>query len=293
MKKLLAIIVLGLLSFNITEAAKNNEGKNKKYVYKYLNDLKTIIKNDDPTDLKELKFIRKSENKEFFVTAGLGHGVKDNRKKRSAYEYDAFVFHAIYNSGFKITFLVDIDFAKNLEKAEKYAFKYAKLMGQIPSFLREGTTKFDGEYKDANLGVGTGTERGVKIIVIGKGNYRWWADFNQARFILYPSAKYQEDLILMHESAHLSIHGKITTNINWYPAVLADGKYITKYARTNRGEDVADTISFWVAVRCIENFSEKKKNKILKAIPNRLKFLDNYVKENKLSTSPMVCDLKN
>jgi hypothetical protein len=214
-------------------------------------------------------------------------------KKRSAYEYDAFVFHAIYNSGFKITFLVDIDFAKNLEKAEKYAFKYAKLMGQIPSFLREGTTKFDGEYKDANLGVGTGTERGVKIIVIGKGNYRWWADFNQARFIIYPSAKYQEDLILMHESAHLSIHGKITTNINWYPAVLADGKYITKYARTNRGEDVADTISFWVAVRCIENFSEKKKNKILKAIPNRLKFLDNYVKENKLSTSPMVCDLKN
>ena len=293
MKKLLGIIVLGLLLTNNTNAGTSNEAKNKKYIYKSLDDLKTIIKKEDPSDLKELKFIRKSENKEFFATAGLGHGVKDNRKKRSAYEYDAFVFHAIYNSGFKITFLVDIDFTKNLEKAEKYAFKYAKLMGQIPSFLREGTTKFDGEYKDANLGVGTGTERGVKIIVIGKGNYRWWADFNQARFILYPSAKYQEDLILMHESAHLSIHGKITTNINWYPAVLADGKYITKYARTNRGEDVADTISFWVAVRCIENFSEKKKNKILKAIPNRLKFLDNYVKENKLSTSPMVCDLKN
>ena len=276
-----------------TNAGTNNEAKNKKYVYKSLESLKTIIKKKDPTDLKELKFIRKSENKEFFATAGLGHGVKDNRKKRSAYEYDAFVFHAIYNSGFKITFLVDIDFAKNLEKAEKYAFKYAKLMGQIPSFLREGTTKFDGEYKDANLGVGTGTERGVKIIVIGKGNYRWYADFNQARFILYPSAKYQEDLILMHESAHLSIHGKITTNINWYPAVLADGKYITKYARTNRGEDVADTISFWVAVRCVEGFSQKKKDKILKAIPNRIKFLDNFIRDNKLSTSPMVCAIKN
>ncbi|MDB9739477.1 hypothetical protein OAB10_04155 [Candidatus Pelagibacter sp.] len=293
MKKLLVIIVLNLVLSSYTNAQTNNEAKNKKYIYKSLDDLKTLIKKEDPSDLKELKYIRKSENKEFFATAGLGHGVKDNRKKRSAYEYDAFIFHAIYNSGFKITFLVDIDFAKNLEKAEKYAFKYAKLVGQIPSFLREGTTKFDSEYKDANLGVGTGTERGVKIIVIGKGNYRWWADFNQARFILYPSAKYQEDLILMHESAHLSIHGKITTNINWYPAVLADGKYITKYARTNRGEDVADTISFWVAVRCIENFSEKKKNKILKAIPNRIKFLDNYVRENKLSTSPMVCAMKN
>ena len=289
MKKLLAIIVLGLLSFNITEAAKNNEGKNKKYVYKYLNDLKTIIKNDDPTDFKELKFIRKSENKEFFATAGLGHGVKDNRKKRSAYEYDAFVFHAIYNSGFKITFLVDIDFAKNLEKAEKYAFKYAKLMGQIPSFLREGTTKFDGEYKDANLGVGSGTERGVKVIIIAKGKKRWWADFNQARFLIYPSSKWMEDLFLMHESAHLSIHGKITSDRKWYPAVLADGKYITKYARTDRGEDIADTISFWVAVRCVNGFSLKKKDKILKAIPNRIKFLDDFVKNSKLNTSPMVC----
>ena len=292
MKKLLGIVVLGLVLSSYTNAGTSNEAKNKKYVYKSLESLKTIIKKEDPSDLKKLKFIRKSENKEFFAMSGKPAGCNDCGK-RKAYEYDAFVFHAIYNSGFKITFLVDIDFAKNLEKAEKYAFKYAKLMGQIPSFLREGTTKFDGEYKDANLGVGTGTERGVKIIVIGKGNYRWWVDFNQARFILYPSAKYLEDLILMHESAHLSIHGKITTNINWYPAVLADGKYITKYARTNRGEDVADTISFWVAVRCIENFSEKKKNKILKAIPNRIKFLDNFIRDNKLSTSPMVCAIKN
>ena len=288
MKKILEIIVLGLLLTNNTNAGTNNEAKNKKYIYKSLDDLKTIIKKEDPSDLKKLKFIRKSENKEFFAMSGKPAGC-NGCGKRKAYEYDAFVFHAIYNSGNKITFLVDTDFAKNLEKAEKYALIYSKSMGQIPLFLREGNTKFDGEYKDANLGVGTGTERGVKIIVIGKGNYRWWADFNQARFILYQQSKWMGDLFLMHESAHLSIHGKITTNINWYPAVLADGKYITKYARTNRGEDVADTISFWVAVRCIKNFSEKKKNKILKAIPNRIKFLDNYVKKNKLSTSPMVC----
>jgi hypothetical protein len=289
MKKLLAIIVLGLLSFNITEAAKNNEGKNKKYVYKYLNDLKTIIKNDDPTDLKELKFIRKSENKEFFGRTGKPNR-SDNSGKRKSYEYDAFVFHAIYNSGHKIIFLVDINFSNNLEKAKRNALKYAKLMGQMPLFLREGHTKYGEDYKDANLGVGSGTERGVKIIVIAKGKYRWWADFLQAKFILYPQNEhYVSELILMHESAHLSIHGKITTDIKWYPAVLADGKYITKYARTKRGEDVADTISFWVAVRCIEGFSQKKKEKILKAIPNRIKFLDDFVKDNKLNTSPMVC----
>ena len=288
MKKLLAIIVLGLLSFNITEAAKNNEGKNKKYVYKYLNDLKTIIKNDDPTDFKELKFIRKSENGEFFATRGLGSHEKTGDRK--SYEYDAFVFHAIYNSGHKIIFLVDINFSNNLEKAKRNALKYAKLMGQMPSFLREGMIKTGDEYKDANLGVGSGLARGVKTMVIAKGNYRWLAQSKQARFILYPQNKhYVSELILMHESAHLSIHSKITTDIKWYPAVLADGKYITKYARTKRGEDVADTISFWVAVRCIEGFSQKKKEKILKAIPNRIKFLDDFVKDNKLSTSPMVC----
>jgi len=290
MKKLLAIIVLGLLSFNITEAAKNNEGKNKKYVYKYLNDLKTIIKNDDPTDFKELKFLKKSENKEFFATLGIPHNVVNNKKMRKSYEYDAFVFHAFYNSGHKIIFLVDINFSNNLEKAKRNALIYAKSMGQMPLFLREGHTKYGEDYKDTNLGVGSGTERGVKIIVIAKGNKRWWANFQQAKFILYPQNKDAlKDLVLMHESAHLSIHGKITTDVNWYPAVLADGKYITKYARTKRGEDVADTISFWVAVRCVEGFSQKKKEKILNAIPNRIKFLDDFVKDNKLNTSPMVC----
>ena len=78
MKKLLGIVVLGLVLSSYTNAGTNNEAKNKKYVYKSLESLKTIIKKKDPTDLKELKFIRKSENKEFFATAGLGHGVKDN-----------------------------------------------------------------------------------------------------------------------------------------------------------------------------------------------------------------------
>ena len=289
MKKILGIVVLGLLLSSYTSTATSNEAKNKKFVYKYLEDLKTIIKKNDPTDLKELKFIRKSENKEFFAMSGKPMNC-NNCGKRKAYEYDAFVFHAIYNSEHKITFLVDTDFSKDLEKAKKYALIYAKSMGQMPLFLRQGHTKYGENYKDANLGVGTGTERGVKIIVIAKGNKRWWADFNQARFIIYPqNSTYKKDLTLMHESAHLSIQGKITTDVKWYPAVLADGKYITKYARTSRGEDVADTISFWVAVRCIEGFSQKKKDKILKAIPNRIKFLDNFVNENKLSTSPMVC----
>ena len=57
MKKLLAIVVLGLFLSIKADAGTNNEGKNKKYVYKYLSDLKTIIKTDAPTEFKKLKFI--------------------------------------------------------------------------------------------------------------------------------------------------------------------------------------------------------------------------------------------
>ena len=182
MKKFLGIIVLGLMLSSNTIAGTNNEAKNKKYIYKSLEDLKSIIKNEDNSNLKDLKFIRESKNNEFFAQSGLPMNC-NNCGKRKSYEYDAFVFHAIYKSEHKITFLVDTDFAKDLEKAKKYALIYAKTMGQMPLFLRQGHTKYGENYKDTNLGVGTGTERGVKIIVIAKGNKRWWADFNQARFI--------------------------------------------------------------------------------------------------------------
>ena len=39
-----------LLSLNSVEAGTNNEAKNKKYIYKSLDDLRTIIKKEDPTD---------------------------------------------------------------------------------------------------------------------------------------------------------------------------------------------------------------------------------------------------
>ena len=91
----------------------------------------------------------------------------------------------------------------------------------------------------------------------------------------------------MHEAAHLSIDTKLVLDDVWIQAIIDDQMNITKYAITSFGEDVAETIPFWVAVRCTDRKGIKKK--ILKAIPNRIKFLDDFVKDNKLNTSPMVC----
>ena len=281
MKKLLGIVVLGLILSSNTNAG---TFKGKKFVYVDLGNLNTLIKDEDTTDFKRLEFIRMSEGMEFMNTSGRSAITG----KRKIYRYDAYIFHSIYNSDHKINFFVDTNYAKSSEKAKKIALRYAKVMGQIPSFLREGTslTKFSYGKKELK-------NKGVRNIVIPKGTNRARADSINEQIIIYPQNKlFFKDLILMHEAAHLTIQTKMLKDDKWLEALMADRNYITKYATSSFSEDVAETISFWVAVRCIEGFSKKKKDKILKSIPNRIKYLDQFIIENKLSTSPMVCDLK-
>ena len=62
---------------------------------------------------------------------------------------------------------------------------------------------------------------------------------------------------------------------------------LSKYAKDfPKTEDVVETIIWWVAVRCkTDRISESNYKKILEAIPNRLKYLD----EQNYDTYPMVC----
>ena len=277
MKKILAIIVLGFWIFNFAEAGTY---KDRKYKFKSLSALGSVIKKNDPTDFKELKFIRKSEGKEFLSTSG-----KPNREnlsgKRKTYLYDAYVFNAIYNSGHVINFYIDTDYAKNSEKAEKLALSFAKTIGQIPLFLREGSPNLYNIVREKSMG--------IRKIIIAKGNNRWWADPILNQFFIYPQGTgVKTDLIVMHEASHLSLDTKLLQDDVWIQAIIDDQMNITKYAIQSFGEDVAETISFWVAVRCTDRKGIKKK--ILKAIPNRIKALDQFIKENNLSTSPMICN---
>ena len=276
MNKILAIAVLCFWIFNFAEAGTY---KDRKYKFKSLSALGLVIKKGDPTDFKELKFIRKSEGKEFLATSG-----KPNREnlsgKRKTYLYDAYVFDAIYNSGHVINFYVDTDYAKNFEKAEKLALRYAKTIGQIPLFLREESPALFEVLRQKSAG--------IKKIIIAKGNNRWWADPILNQFFIYPQYPgVKTDLIVMHEASHLSIDTKLVLDDVWIQAIIDDQMNITKYAIQSFGEDAAETIPFWVAVRCTDR--KRLKKKILKAIPNRINALDKFVKDNKLSTSPMVC----
>ena len=225
---------------------------------------KRLIKKKDPTTFKELKFIRKTENKAFQGLQGLPDNCEDCNKFEEII-FDAYTFHAFYENDIKIIFLVNTEY-KSFKKAEKLALKYAKTMGQLPAFLRES---------------------GIDRIVIHPGKRRWFVD--RQEIIIYPDPGHKGPVkMLIHENAHLIDH-RIIKDPDWEAAVNADdSKYITKYATTNPREDVAETILFWVALRCTDGISKKNKKKIIEGIPNRIVYLDK-MNFNTANTVPMVC----
>ncbi len=225
---------------------------------------KRLIKKKDPTTFKELKFIRKTENKAFQGLQGLPDNCEDCNKFEEII-FDAYTFHAFYENDIKIIFLVNTEY-KSFKKAEKLALKYAKTMGQLPAFLRES---------------------GIDRIVIHPGKRRWFVD--RQEIIIYPDPGHKGPVkMLIHENAHLIDH-RIIKDPDWEAAVNADdSKYITKYATTNPREDVAETILFWVALRCTDGISKKNKKKIIEGIPNRIVYLDK-MNFNTANTAPMVC----
>ena len=87
---------------------------------------------------------------------------------------------------------------------------------------------------------------------------------------------------MLHEAGHA-----LGSFSSWTIAQEADNKFISKYAKEFPvREDVAETINWWIAVRCKpDKISKTNYKKILEAIPNRLKYLD----EQNYDTYPLVC----
>ena len=95
--------------------------------------------------------------------------------------------------------------------------------------------------------------------------------------------------IFLHEGAHTSLDSYHSSSSGWIEAQIADnGNFISDYAKEYpQREDVAETITFWIAVRCKPGrISKSNYKKILEGIPNRLKYLD----EQNFDTYPLVCN---
>jgi len=262
MKKLLGTVVLGFLwcSAGFTEIYP----KAASYLFKknLYTDCDILIKKD-PTSFQRLLFV---EEKKILSW--------DAREQKSSGWYQSFFKTFIFKAEFKkskdILIIVNSEF-KTKEKAKKQALKYGKIVGQLPNFLRTG----------------------LKIITIHKGNRTWGAAYDN--IIIHTGSRGKRkcaEEVMIHEGGHVSLDtdsaGALVKSYLWIKAIKADHKYISKYAKDfPKREDVAETINWWIAVRCkSDRISKSNYKKIVKGIPNRLKYLD----ELNFDTYPLVCN---
>ena len=185
-----------------------------------------------------------------------------DRRRNSWIKNSAYIFNAIFSDGSNIEVQVNSEFSSS-ENAFNYAEKYSKVIGQLPKILR----------KDVRT---VWIHKGKKPF--GGGNFNLLIHTDQGDE--YISKGILEET-LIHEASHTSLdwpgisknHG---ISKGWIEAQKADKGYISDYAEDypNR-EDIAESFLPWVVVRYkADRIGEKHHNKIIKAIPNRLRYFD-------------------
>ena len=258
-KILLTTFVSLLVSFNVQAA---------KYIFK--KDLWTncnILSKKDQSTLKNIDYKEEKKVKGWDRRKATADGWSENF-------FTAFIFFSTFENGQIITIRVNTEFKNKLE-AKKQAMKYGTIYGQLPNFLRSN----------------------LNTITIHKGKRSWGGGNND--ILIHTQAKDYSNKkvgdcveeIMIHESAHVSLDwswGGSLKKKPWMEAAKADGMFISRYAkRYKKREDVAETINWWIAVRCKPNsISKSDVKKIIEGIPNRLKYLD----QQNFDTHPLKCN---
>ena len=223
-----------------------------------------IINEKDPTTFQNIVFVKKKTIKWWDRRGASGP------KAARQITFKVFVFKATFLKGRRdITIRVNAEFETE-NKAKEQAIKYAKLIGQLPNFLRT---------------------KNLKTLTIHKGNEEWGGGSNDILIYtdMYQWGEFTEE-VAIHEAAHTTLdpqwHGSIKRS-KWNKAMKADNKFVSPYAKKfPKREDIAETINWWIAVRCkSDRISKLTYEKIILGIPNRLKYLD----EQNYDTYPLVC----
>jgi len=223
-----------------------------------------IINEKDPTTFENIVFVKKKKIK------GWDRRGASGPDEAIRITFKAFIFKAKFLKGRRdITIRVNAEF-ETKSKAEEQAVKYAKLIGQLPTFLRT---------------------KNLKTLTIHKGYKKWGGGSNDILIYtdMYQSREFIEE-VAIHEAAHATLdpqwHGSINRS-KWNKAIKADNKFVSRYANNfPKREDIAETINWWIAVRCkSDRISKLTYKKIILGIPNRLKYLD----EQNYDTYPLVC----
>ena len=258
------IILAALLTFTLSGCV-TTETSLKKATYLFEDNLYTntnIITKRDLSAFQGIEFIKKTTIRWW------------DRRKQTASAFNksifkVFVFKAKFIKGNTIIIRVNAEF-KTKNQAEEQAIKYAKSIGRLPNFLRT---------------------KNLQTITIHKGTAAPGGGNND--ILIHINGFGEEsntEEVLMHEAGHTTLDPQWRGSVNrrqWDEAAKSDNKFISKYAKQFfLREDIAETINWWIAVRCkSDRISANHYKQIIKSIPNRLKYLD----EQKFDTYPLVC----
>ena len=234
-----------------------------------------IITSKDPTTFQELIYIGEEKRNMRFKEFKNGRSLKVKNLKVRPY-----VFHAFYENEIAIEILLyyEKDKNKSLNLAESLALKYAKMIGRMPHVLVQRLDAVVFFEDQSCKGYGDSVYRIMSACPL---TLRKWKVMS-----------YIEEFLL-HELVHTSLdkpgsgvykalnpsiskNNKKTKKLNWgdwRKAVKEDKEFISDYAKSNYREDLAESFPMWLALR-YNRVDDVEKAKILKTIPNRIKYFD-------------------
>ena len=210
-----------------------------------------IITPSDPTSLIDVTYAGRGDRRMF------------DRRPGDWVMFNAYLFDARFDDGLSAEIQVNPEF-ESVAAAMEQANKYARMIGQLPTVLR--------------------TE--VETVWIHKGDNSFGGGNNN---ILIHIERYSDDSryadyveeALIHEGGHTSLDPKHEEAPGWLAAQMADGGFISTYARDRpTREDVAESVLPWLAVQYrSDRISGADEQKILNAIPNRLAYFDREIRD--------------
>ncbi|MDP6169104.1 MAG: hypothetical protein QF780_03775 [Candidatus Marinimicrobia bacterium] len=205
-----------------------------------------IITPDDPTTFESLYY------------NGTAPRVMYDRRAADWINEKPFLFPAKYNDGLQIEIQVNPEFG-DFKTAQIQAEKYAIVIGRLTTQLR----------KDVET---VWIHKGLKPFGGGNNNLLIHTDWSIKH---YEGQGILEETFV-HEASHTSLDSYHAKNADWLEAQSKDCIFISSYAEENpEREDIAESYLPYFAIRYRpERISQSLKEKIERAIPNRIRYFD-------------------
>ena len=202
-----------------------------------------VITGSDPSEFQSLTYLGQQLETMY------------DRRTDSYNDVNAFVFTATYSGSGDIKVRVNPEFGSSAA-AQVHADRFARDVGRMPRFLREGLRSIS-------------VQDGLQLFGGGGGDI----------LIHLQQADAYGDILeetLVHEATHASVDALFYGNLEYKIIQSLDNQYISTYAQTYPDrEDVSESILLWIAYRYRrDRISTTDAEKIFGAISNRMSFYE-------------------